>query len=136
MKHIYPDNPFALYDHEKKIQTNGWQTQNESKKIKRLDVHYQHSRYDAKFDQVPDELIFRELAYKLGSAILQDNLADYSKSVDQETFAMTYHATINVADPGVKYVNLDGTRFKVGDEEFTNEELIDAVKDYFAERFI
>lgn len=123
-----------LYSHE--IHDNGWMKQHKAKLFKFLEVHYEHDRFNQKMYDVPEEIIKRELAYKLGDEIFKRDLVHFEKNFHPENFKQTISAGINVAQPGIQYANLEEFVFKVNDEEFTNDELVEAVKSYYAERLI
>lgn len=124
----------SLFEHEK--WNNGWQTRKSAQGVTHLIAQYQHSRYSQDMDSIPEELLMQEMAYKLAKEILESDSATIYKNLDQETFNETIYAEICIAPPGMKYVNRDEEVFQVDDELFTNEELIEAVKGFYAERFI
>lgn len=124
-----------LYEHEK-FYINGMNKKSEYRSVKRLSVHYKKNRYNADMDSVPPELIKQELAYKLGAEIISGGHARFEKSYNPENFEETYAAEINVVTPGQSYINMHGDVFVVEGEEFSNAELVEAVKNYYAERLI
>lgn len=128
---------YDLYMGEKiDFTKHGWTKERTPAQAKTLVVHYEHSRYDTYMGEQPKELIIRELAYKLAESILENDLVRFNKNFHTENFKETYSATVVVVDPGIKYMNLEKDVFKVDGEVFDNEELIKAVKEYYAERFI
>lgn len=125
----------SLYGHEI-IPNHGWGSSQTTKSVKKYEVHYEYDRYKQVMTNIPEELIKRDLAYKLGIAIIENNLAEFEKIFHPENFKETISASINIADPGIKFANLEQKYFKVQDEKFSNDELVEAVKHYYAERLI
>lgn len=121
-----------LYEHEKE----GWGKERKTKNVRNVHVEYVTHRFSADMDKIPEEIIKRELAYKLGKEILENDLCNYYRTTSNKDFTETFAADIFVTEGSMQYYNRTDDVFKVHDEIFTNEELIEAVKSHFAERFI
>jgi len=115
------------------LNKEGFLKENKSSQVKSLKVMIETETYKSPPDQ---DYLKYELIDKLSEGILKNNLCYFEKDFSPKDFNEIYYAEINVVAPGLKYVNLEQTVFKVGDEVFTNDELIEAVKSHFAERFI
>lgn len=102
----------------------------------KITTEFVHTRYDEDMDDLPEELIQQELAYKIGKECIEQDLCNYYRNFDQETFEETIFAEINVCKPTERYLNLEGDVFIVNKERFTNEELVKAVLAQYPERFI
>ena len=123
-----------LFEHEK--WRRGFIRQTSMTGTTKITTEFVHTRYDEDMDDLPEELIQQELAYKIGKECIEQDLCNYYRNFDQETFEETIFAEINVCKPTERYLNLEGDVFIVNKERFTNEELVKAVLAQYPERFI
>lgn len=123
-----------LFEHEK--WTRGFVRQGTVQGTTVITTEYVSNRYLQDMNALPEELIKQELAYKIGKEIIEQDLCTFYKNFNQETFEETIFAEINVCKPTDRYVNLEGDAFVVNGVKFTNEELIEAVKNQFPEKLI
>lgn len=77
-----------------------------------------------------------EIAQRIAAALHQngDILFDRSESFFDDSSVIT--GTVFIVEPTNSYINLKDNKFIVNNEVFTNEELVEAVKSYYAERLI
>lgn len=77
-----------------------------------------------------------EIAHRIAAALHQngDILFDRSESFFDDSSVIT--GTVFIVEPTNSYINLKDNKFIVNNEVFTNEELVEAVKSYYAERLI
>lgn len=111
---------------------SGFIKTNELKNVRELVVSYELS--DAYKE--PEEFVKEKLVYKLSKSIIENNLAIFNKYKNFDDFSNIFTATINVVDPGKRYVNIIDEKFMVNGEIFTNDELVQAVKNTFPERLL
>lgn len=109
---------------------------NEFKSVKELSVS--EEVYTEFFDNNINNIdyIKRGLIHKLLDTIFENDLYILNKYKNFENNTDIITASINIVDPGTRYVNLEGEKFIVNGETFTNDELIDAVKNTYPDRLI
>jgi len=116
---------------------SGWSVKPVTNRIKQ--VHVEHS---VPLHISEDELVHIEsgikykLAQDLANAIFEDDLLNIVQDHRIETYTKNFRAMIHVVEPNTQYANLMQNVFEVNGETFTNDELIEAVKNYYAERLI
>lgn len=123
-----------LYSHE--LFGDGFITEKKVKNVQNLHVEFKKHRFDMQEDDVPEELIQRELSYQLAQEIIKGGYASLYRNFNQETFEDAIIAEINVCPPGIKMQNVEDEFFKVNGELFTEAELIEAVKNTYPERLL
>lgn len=119
------------------LNRDGWQIVNESRGVKEIKV-----QTEMEFDMYTYgsvdlyETIKREIIYNLAKVIISENLFSYKRFSDDLDRKDIIQASIHVAAPGIKYINKQNERFIVNGEEFSNDDLVKAVKYTFPERLI
>ena len=115
------------------ISQHGWETLQTVLETKVITSEYFVSNSEPLApNEIYQEIILDKLLSKLKPYIVVNREMSYSSFVPTSI----YKAKICVADIHSNYVNYDGTIFKVNGEEFTNEELIESVRNTFPDRFI
>ena len=112
----------------------GWKEKGCPQHVKEVSVSHKVSYLDTinthsdEIQQIVKDLIFYELADKIcKSGLITINRHNYELV-----------ATMYITKPEYKYYNLLVPQhiFEVEDQQFSNDELVEAVKNYYAERFI
>jgi hypothetical protein len=70
------------------------------------------------------------------SDIFKAGLHTVESSMSLAKFQMEYRICLNVLRPKIQFANVNDDVFKVNGVSFSNDELVEAVKDYYAERLI
>jgi len=83
-----------------------------------------------------DELVKEALLQRLINKLHEKGYISFSKTTSHLELQDTYHVDINVAPHGTHFVGVIGEAFIVDKEKFNEEELIEAVKIAYPERFI
>ena len=125
----------GLWHHERDG-VDGFTKSKNVKSVIELHVSYRQSRHTMPMEELPEKLIQRELAYQLGNEIIKGGLASYYKHFDQQTFEDTIVAEITVCPPGTKMRHVEDEMFKVNGEYFTEDEIINAIKQTYPDRLI
>ena len=114
----------------------GFTKVNEIRNVKELSVS--EEVYGEFFDRNINNIdyIKRGLIHKLLDAIFENDCYVLNKYKNFESNTEIVTISINVVDPGKRYVNLENDKFIVNGEIFTNDELIVAVKNTYPDRLI
>lgn len=92
-------------------------------------------KVDFETSSMSEEYVKSELIRKLVKGLINNSLVNIYTSKDTDGIT-TYAAEINAVHTGTSYVNLEDKQFTVEGENFTNEDLVEAVKKCFPERFV
>lgn len=68
--------------------------------------------------------------------IYESKLHTTESHYNLETIDTEYRICLNVLRPKIQFANVNDDVFKVNGVSFTNDELVEAVKDHYAERLI
>lgn len=85
---------------------------------------------------IPEEEILRELILKLSHELFKNKMVTLNSMKSFERDSTMYSASINVAPPGTRYINIEDESFVVNGEKFSEEELVQAVKIAYPERLL
>lgn len=89
-----------------------------------------------KNEQLEESEIVKILIQQISYEILKEKLYTFDKIKDFDSLNTTYYANVGVTPPGQKFANVQNERFSVDDVHFNEDELIEAVKIAYPERFI
>lgn len=118
-----------LYHHEK----DGWSTQTKPMQSKNIHVEMKIPDYS----DIPKELIEREIAYSLAKQIIENGLVSVYEHYSHEDFSKVFAVDMNVSPTGRQFTSMvTNQMFKVNGEEFSEDELIFAVKKTYPEKLI
>ncbi len=78
------------------------------------------------------DIVILELAQK----IIKSGLVKIEEQTMIASKRKQLKVEINIVEPSVKFANLTNEVFKIGEEQFTEKELIEAVKSYYPERLV
>lgn len=87
-------------------------------------------------DKKNELFIKRNIAQDLSKSLIENDLIIFNIYEEWFNNQKIIQGTINVVDPGIRYVNKKDEKFVVDDQVFDNDELIEAVRKTFPERFI
>ena len=119
------------------LNRDGWQVITESRGVKEIKV-----QTEMEFDMYRDSSLdwhkytMHNITHNLAKAIISEKLFSYKRFSDDLNRKDIIQATIHVAEPGIKYINKQNGKFIVNGEEFSNDDLVKAVKYTFPERLI
>ena len=120
-------------DNVMKNMNNGWNIINKQSKIESLVSQIQ---FDIRNNYINEENLKLEIAKNFIYELLKYDLIEFSTESDLNREIKILRGEIFISKGKKSYLNLVDKIFKVGDNEFTNDELVEAVKYKFAERFI
>ena len=120
-------------DNVMKNMNNGWNIINKQSKIESLVSQIQ---FDIRNNYINEENLKLEIAKNFIYELLKNDLIEFSTESDLNREIKILRGEIFISKGKKSYLNLVDKIFKVGDNEFTNDELVEAVKYKFAERFI
>jgi len=81
--------------------------------------------------------IKNDLTTKLITKAIKSKQIIFQKKVDNFTYKyINYSASVNIAKPGIKFTTVFNEKFKIDNELFSEEEVIESLKSTFPERFI
>lgn len=123
-----------LWSHERFI--DGYSKTNKTVGTVTLSVSYQLNRYEQQMNDLPPELVERELAYRLAVEIIKSGQAIHYRHFDQETFADTIVASVTVCPAEIKFRQVENQSFVVNGEHFTEQDIINAIKHTYPDRII
>lgn len=135
MSDLYIDQ---LFEYHKILKPpNGFTSINCLKNVKELSVSGEISQYDLTNDSIESiNQVKNSLVHKLAESLISNELVEFEQCKNIENFSDVITASINIVEPGKKFVNLTDNKFIVQNEEFSNDELVQAVKIAYPERFI
>lgn len=135
MSDLYIDQ---LFEYHKILKPpNGFTSINYLKNVKELSVSGEISQYDLTNDSIESiNQVKNSLVHKLAESLISNELVEFEQCKNIENYSDVITASINIVEPGKKFVNLTDNKFIVQNEEFSNDELVQAVKIAYPERFI
>lgn len=136
----YPVKSWSEYNYESAMssdkQANGLFDIMETKGVKTyVQERESYSSVENNSGNIPG-LVQDSLLIPLARKLYKDGMINIDYQFDHASFTQYYKATVHVAQPGMKIVNVNGNRFFVDGEDFDNDDLIKAVRATFPERFI
>lgn len=125
-----------LVDAWLKRNRNGWNTIETSPSITSFTT--QEIIYDHYVENEQEYLarIKENLVYKLTSQLMESGLVDFVQHKDALTGSTVVRAEVDVVPVGQRFANRTENSFVVDEQTFTNDELVEAVKKAYPEKFI
>lgn len=120
------------YDNEKQ----GFRVTQLSGEVQRIRATYNISYLNTLTYDFDVNEVKHELTNRLANQLINSNMIMTYESPYYNTGENVVIAEIKVVKSDKDYVNYSGEKFVLKNQEFTNEELIEAVKQTFPERFI
>lgn len=119
-----------------KIRSDGFTITQVSDEVKTIRVNYDIDVSDRFAKEFAIEKAKREITNKLVDDLVDGRCITIFESTDFCNQGIKVSAEIHFVESGNKYVNFFDNIFTVKGEKFTNEELVEAVKNTFPERLI
>lgn len=126
----YNDNPMYINGFNK-IQT-AKQVTNITSETRIDEFKYTHSSSDYDFL----DSSYMDLTHKLVHEMIKNNLVNFTQHKDVMSGDHVIRANLNAVKCEQQFVNLEEQSFIVDGNKFTNEELIEAVRHTYPEKFI
>jgi hypothetical protein len=115
---------------------NGFDRKPVKAEVKTVTAELSKQKFGMQDDFIHEKFIKIELAEKLVHHIIENDLMEYKKDFRIEDYSERYRAKINVCPPGLKFQSVENDTFIVNGEHFTEDELIEAVKNTYPDRLI
>lgn len=117
---------------------NNFNPTNIHEKVKELSVNVVLSEYDKCILSEYDikQKIVDELSYLLADEIVKNNYITSETYTEAVTLNEIFAVKTKICKNSTSYVNFVDNVFRVDKEEITNDELVQAVRNTFPERFI
>ena len=125
--------PIQIQEIDNKYIKAGFTKISNLKEVKEIRSFFSASRYE-------ETLTFDALRYRLASnlatELITKNLVSFQTHFDRDRFVDTVCAEVTICPPGTLVNSKQDEYFKVDDELFTEEEIINALKKTYPERLI
>jgi len=85
---------------------------------------------------IPKSVIYHELALELSHEIIAAKVIRVSTQQNAYDYSLQYTAELTACSPGTKFTNVRNDVFTINNEHFNEQDIIEALKLTFPERFL
>ena len=122
---------------QKNVDTEDGYTKIDSvKPVVDVRVSWSKSPYVISTGEIPINVIQKELGLQLGEKMVKEKLVDYHRRFDHASMLEVFTAEVTICPPGTKMKYVQDECFMVYGEPFTEEEIINALKQTYPDRLI
>lgn len=125
--------PIQIQEIDNKYIKAGFTKISNLKEVKEIYSFFSASRYA---DNLTVDAIRYRLAANLTKELIDQNMVSFHTHFDRDRFVDTVKAEVTICPPGTLVNSKQDEYFKVDDELFTEEEIINALKKTYPERLI